>query len=790
LSPNVYSGTITVTAAGATNSPLQIPVTLTVTAAPNLTAAPGSLAFAFTTGGSVPSPKSIAVGSTGSALNFSASASTSSGGAWLAVSGGGTTPGNLSVSMNAGVVTSLGAGTYNGSVTITSSGAGNSPVTVPVLLTVSTQSLITVNPASLVFLYQSGGSVPAAQPVNIGSSGAALAFSVSVSTSSGGNWLAAAGGGNTPGIVNVSLNAGALGSLAAGTYNGTVTITAAGAGNTPLGIPVSLTVSAQPLLTYGPTSLTFGFAVGGTNPSPQNISLSSTGAALSYAVSTSGGSWLSASPSNGTTPGSVTVSVNATSLGAGSYNGSVTFTAAGAGNSPVSVPVRLNVTGVLNISASPSSVSFLHRIGRTPPSAQSISVTSGGTPVSFTASGSGASWLTVSSGGTTPGNVSLAVDVTGLVEGTYNASVTISAPGATNSPLTIPVVLRVTEGSTLDVNPSDLSFSYALGSGAFLVQRKNVLLTSGAGSLISFSASTSGETWLSVAPATGQTPGTIVVSIDATGLGEGVYEGAITLTGVGASNAPVTIPVVLTILTPDPVINAITDAASFLPGLVAPGSFVTLWGDYMGPQDPLPLELTPDGTKVATKLGEVEVFFDQTPAPLLMVQANQINAVAPFNVGQRLKVKVYVMYKGRKSNEVELTVAAAAPAIFTTEQTGIGQGAILNEDTSLNSETNPADQGSVIVIFAEGGGQTDPPGLDGLIAGIDPATWPKTILPISVMIDGLDAELEYDGAAPLMVAGSLQINAVLPPGVRSGAVPIVIKAGTFQSQPGVTVWVR
>jgi len=185
------------------------------------------------------------------------------------------------------------------------------------------------------------------------------------------------------------------------------------------------------------------------------------------------------------------------------------------------------------------------------------------------------------------------------------------------------------------------------------------------------------------------------------------------------------------------------------------------------------------------------VFFDLTPAPLLMVQKKQINAIAPYYVGMRPRVKVYVVYKGRKSNEIELAVAPAAPAIFTSDQTGVGQGAILNQDNvTPNDAAHPADPGSVIVIFAEGGGQTDPPGLDGLIAGTDPLTLPKPALAVVVLVDGQNAEILYEGAAPLAVAGSLQINAALPLGTRSGAVPIVVRVGSFESQPGVTVSVR
>jgi hypothetical protein len=47
---------------------------------------------------------------------------------------------------------------------------------------------------------------------------------------------------------------------------------------------------------------------------------------------------------SGTTPGSVSVSINTTGLTAGTYTGSVTITSSGASNSPRIVSVTLTVT--------------------------------------------------------------------------------------------------------------------------------------------------------------------------------------------------------------------------------------------------------------------------------------------------------------------------------------------------------------------------------------------------------------------------------------------------------------
>src|SRR5436189_295104 len=106
---------------------------------------------------------------------------------WLSVSPpSATTPATLAVSVNPA---GLAAGTYSGAITLTSAAAGNSPQSVAVTLTVSTQANLTRTPASLTFSHQVGSPSPATQSVSVASTGAALSFSAAASTNSGGNWL-------------------------------------------------------------------------------------------------------------------------------------------------------------------------------------------------------------------------------------------------------------------------------------------------------------------------------------------------------------------------------------------------------------------------------------------------------------------------------------------------------------------------------------------------------------------------------------------------------------------------
>lgn len=62
---------------------------------------------------------------------------------------------------------------------------------------------------------------------------------------------------------------------------------------------------------------------------------------------------------------------------------------------------------------------------------------------------------------------------------------------------------------------------------------------------------------------------------------------------------------------------------------------------------------------------------------------------------------------------------------------------------------------------------------------------------VAVTIDGQPAKLEYAGTAPTLVAGVLQINAVVPSNVRTGtSVPVALRIGDTNAQSGVTLAIQ
>jgi uncharacterized protein (TIGR03437 family) len=239
---------------------------------------------------------------------------------------------------------------------------------------------------------------------------------------------------------------------------------------------------------------------------------------------------------------------------------------------------------------------------------------------------------------------------------------------------------------------------------------------------------------------------------------------------------------------PVPGITAVVNAASFSSLTVAPGELVTIFGNGIGPSPARQLALNAQGN-VATSLGGVTVTFDGVAAPLLFAGADQINAVVPFAVGAGSTALLQVAAPGGQTFSVSLQVSATAPAVFTTTATGSGQGAILNSDLSVNSPAHPAARGSAIAIYATGTGALSPAVADGTI--IAAAKLPLSQAPVSVTIGGQAATVTYQGAAPGLVAGVMQINAQIPAGVAPGAaVPVIVSAGGTPGLNTVTVAVQ
>src|SRR5581483_11337395 len=93
-------------------------------------------------------------------------------------------------------------------------------------------------------------------------------------------------------------------------------------------------------------------------------------------------------------------------------------------------------------------------------------------------------------------------------------------------------------------SPASLTFSYVTGGA--LPNSQTVSITASTGAFGYTASASSTGNWLTVAaPTSGNTPGTLTVSVNPAGLGAGSYQGTSSLTGTGAGISPLSIGVTL-----------------------------------------------------------------------------------------------------------------------------------------------------------------------------------------------------------------------------------------------------
>ena len=196
------------------------------------------------------------------------------------------------------------------------------------------------NVPALSFTKTFGGANPLPQTVAIASTGANFNVTTTVTTSTGGSWLAITPGSgiySTPAAYIVSVNPTV--SLAAGTYSGQIVFAEYSAGTPKMTVPVSLIITAAGAAFFDDTSGQVSFSmVPGGKPPAQVLQIRNGGpGTLSWTGSVStadGGNWLSVSATAGNAPSLVTVSLTPASLPgggatAGTFVGQLMFQATG-----------------------------------------------------------------------------------------------------------------------------------------------------------------------------------------------------------------------------------------------------------------------------------------------------------------------------------------------------------------------------------------------------------------------------------------------------------------------------
>ncbi|MGC2636393.1 MAG: chitobiase/beta-hexosaminidase C-terminal domain-containing protein [Acidobacteriaceae bacterium] len=568
-----------------------------------------ALSFSTTFGEDNPLAQMITVNSTGATFNFTAAATTNSGGSWLAITPsaygyGVATP--FAITVSAAPAVTLAAGTYTGQIVITPVTTTISPITIPVTLVIhaTTATYFDQIAGGLTFAELTAGDAPPGQALQVRNAGAGtLAWTATTSTADGGAWLSlSAVSGTAPSNLTVSVVPSKFPGegLVAGTFTGQVLLKTTGDSIT---IPVTVNVGANIFRQVNPLRFVKTFA--GANSLSQTITMASTGTNFTFAATvqnSTGGTWLTITPSaygyGIDTPQAITVGVNpAVTLAAGTYMAEVIVNSED-GHQGFSIPVTLvinpdtaayfdDVAGDLSYSMETS--------GDAPP-AQEIQIRDAGAgTLSWTASATtadGGSWLTLSeASGSAPADVSVTVNPKNLPNAGQDAGTFVGQVLLQNATgdVTVPVVYTVGANAFRQVNP--LTFTKVFAGANPLPQ---VITIASTGTNFTFDAvaiNSTGGNWLQISPSAYgygiSTPSSITVSVNpAVTLAAGTYSSEVVVEsedGTQVMNVPVTL-----------VIEAATD--TFFDALPGQMSFTMVTKGDPPPAQVLPIRNAGAGT--------------------------------------------------------------------------------------------------------------------------------------------------------------------------------------------------
>jgi trimeric autotransporter adhesin len=329
--------------------------------------------------------------------------------------------------------------------------------------------------------------------------------------------------------------------------------------NLPSGPPlltqtvVSGTVVA-PTLTASPTSISFLASAGASSPPPARIvSVLGTPAGASFTVKVpSNQPWLSAAIVTGQIPGSISISVNPSTLAAGqTYSGQVIVSGPDQTQAVINISLEFDLSTPATMSVAPDHLTFA-TVASGAAIASSVAVNNlGGGMVNYTATAADA-WVVLAgnSGSATsaaPARQAFTINPAGLGAGTYHSS--IQFQNSDGSLVTVPVTLAVNALSqSIGLVPAALTFTTARLASTGLA-----VTDTGLGSM-SWQATPltlAGGSWLSVNPSSGSAsaiPSAANVNVDPAGLMPGTYYGAAQVTSTNAGDSPQSVSVLMNVI--------------------------------------------------------------------------------------------------------------------------------------------------------------------------------------------------------------------------------------------------
>jgi uncharacterized protein (TIGR03437 family) len=797
---------------------------------PGMSLSTSSLSFTGQSLGARSATQTFVVSASVPGLLFSAAVN-ADGANWLTVSPqSGAAAREIEVAADPG---SLSPGTYHGTITVTAPDALSRTATVDVTFVVGppVPATLAVDSPTLSFSFPRLGAARSQGVTVSNTGGGSLNFTVAAATSGGGKWLStsASAGIATPNSpVVVSVTADPTG-LLPGTYTGAVSVN--GVGGTV--VPVTMTISSlDRAIVLTQRGLSFlAVANGGVTP-PQSFSVLNIGAgSVDWTVATStlsGGGWLQATPSVGSTGASgalvpVTVSVDASKLGAGSYYGLITVSAPAAANSPQVLTVFLQVLPAgtdIGPVAQPGGLLFNSAAGGDSPGSQNIQVYNlTGTARSFHANVAADRGLTVAilpSDGKLdplkPFSIVVQPFTRGLPQGTYSATITVQFSNGRVSRIGVSVIIGATGaaaavaplrsrarlGEPSDSNnctPSKLLPTLTTLAASFQVSAGwpvalGVTVKDDCGAVLDSGSVT-------VTFSNGDPP--VVMQSLQDGRWEGTWSTQRTLTSqvtlkLHAENLQAHISGEqqvsggLQSQQQPPVFEhagVVSTAGGPSYVAVAPGAMISIYGDRLAESATSASDLP-----LPTQLVDTQVFMAGVKLPLDYVSETQINAVVPYRVNTNAPQQLLVQRGLTYSLPVSIDVAPAQPSIFNggPPQLAALMYAYPSDGSSphLVNSAAPAHAGDVVSIFCSGLGPVSPAVPDGAAPADESSLTSNNV---QLLIDGQPAQVTFAGLTPGF-AGLYQVNAVVPQGTGTGSgVPMVVTVAG-QSSPQVTMTIQ
>ena len=176
----------------------------------------------------------------------------------------------------------------------------------------------------------------------------------------------------------------------------------------------------------------------------------------------------------------------------------------------------------------------------------------------------------------------------------------------------------------------------------------------------------------------------------------------------------------------EPVVTGIVNAATRShESVCGPGAIAAIEGRWLADG----AAADPSGNSIT--LAGAQVWANGAPVPILSASANQLTVLCPDSV-PGAETEFVIQSRGRMANPIRTAVRAAAPGIFSLDDTGSGQGLILVESTGgvamvRNGQMpgQPAISGDRLVLYATGIGSLNDisaqiGGYPALPAGVTP----------------------------------------------------------------------